>query len=332
MAFEVYGAATSGNGSKKESNVDWNAYNEYIVEKAGLQTKKAVIGVIGCIVDLGLQPLPDAEYDVDKEDVDLSEDELKFKYEDAVIKHQNGEVYGFTFGKVYDGQKKEYVLKKLVKQPPRQCVAFGIDIPSKQLDKGQFFGDTSGETKPLRIWMGGSYYVKGLGKTVIQNLTPIKKTKDDKLGWTINPKNLIYKLAVATGVINETQPFNAEDIDKLVGKAAQFEASVGFNYDKVDKSKRYLFEKIKLMGQIMEGMPIPTLDKTSVIQFNGENNLEDLKEIRAHVKNTIKNALNYEGSPIQKQLEELENGGGATKQNAETSVNASDEDDDDIDF
>lgn len=306
MAFEVYGASVSKGGG--QSNVDWNAYNEYIVETAGLQTKKAVIGVISAVVDLGLQPLPDGEYTLEKDDVDLTQDELKEKYSEDVAKYENGEVYGFTFDFGYNGQTKQKELMKFVKQPPRQCVAFAIDIPSKKLNKGQFFGDDSGETKPLCIWYGGSFYLKSVGKTVIQNLTPIKKTKDDKLGWTINPKNLIYKLAVATGVINETQPFNPEDIDKLVGKAAQFEASVGFNYDKVDKSKKYLFEKVKLMGQLMEGTQIPEIDKTVVIQFNGDNNPDDLREVRAHVKNTIKQALNYEGSSIQKQLEDLEGG------------------------
>lgn len=310
MSFEVYGASDS----QGKSNVDWAGLNQYVVDTCGLQTKKALIGVVSAIVDLGLQPLPDGEYDLDPDDVNLTEDELKQKYAEDFIKHSNGEAYGFTFGTVYDGQKKDWLLKKLVKQPPRQCVAFAVDFPSKQLDKGKFFGDTSGETKPLRLWMGGNWYrtemVDGVEKRIdiIQNLTPIKRTNDDKLGWTVNPKSLIYKMAVATGVIDETQPFDASNLGDILGKSAQFEVSVGFNADKKDASKKHYFERIKLMGQLMEGIPVPTIDKTTLIQFNSENNLKDLNEVRAHVKNTIRGALNYTGSVIEGQLEAIKNG------------------------
>ena len=45
-----------------------------------------------------------------------------------------------------------------------------------------------------------------------------------------------------------------------------------------------------------------------MIEFNGDNDVEGLKQLRANVVNTIKNATNYQGSKIQQQLENLNSG------------------------
>lgn len=67
-----------------------------------------------------------------------------------------------------------------------------------------------------------------------------------------------------------------------------------------------------------------------MIEFNGDNDVEGLKQLRANIVNTIKNATNYQGSKIQQQLENLSNGGntstGDNKQDNSTSPKYDDSD------
>lgn len=58
MAFKNY---SSKKETSTESNIDWNALNNYIVETADLQEPTTVPGVVVGLVDLGEQEQEDAE-------------------------------------------------------------------------------------------------------------------------------------------------------------------------------------------------------------------------------------------------------------------------------
>jgi hypothetical protein len=152
------------------------------------------------------------------------------------------------------------------------------------------------------MWLGGEFFNSTQRVKLIARPTPLKIGKDTKGRWSFNSKSLFFKMAVASKLIQPDGVFLPQDIDKLVGKAFQFEAQIYLKEGK-DK-KQYFTEKVAFKSGLGRGQEAPELPtETFVVQFNSENDEKALKELRYHVINTIKNAKNYEGSPIQKQLE-----------------------------
>jgi len=69
-------------------------------------------------------------------------------------------------------------------------------------------------------------------------------------------------------------------------------------------------------------IPVPEINvPTFGISFQGGNDPEMLKQLNAPTKNTIKRALNYEGSAIQKELESLEGGNTSNQGGSEGNAN-----------
>lgn len=285
MSFQSYGTGNTNEGSKKE--IDYEALNKYVVEKAGLENPEVLVGVVAGIVDLGIQSQEDAEMPF----VGSEQDEL-----DEIDKNPNT-----YFKDGIDQQTKKPTRFKCWPQRAIQSVAIAVDFPEIMLDKGQFFGDDSGTEKPLRLWLGGQFYNSTQKCMVIARPTPLKFGKDTKNRWSFNSKHIFYKMAVAAKLIPADGAFMPESIDSLVGKAFQFEAQV---YFKTSKGKDYYTEKVAFKSGLGRGQVAPELPTdTFVVQFNGDNDPTALKEIRNHVANTIRNATNFEGSPIQKQLD-----------------------------
>lgn len=295
MSFDAYSVGTNSNNDSNRPKVDFDALNNYVIETAACQEPETLTGVISVIVDLGSQKQPDAEYDLQGEDVGKTAAELTEKYAQEIAEGKISK-----FDKSYDSVAKSWVIRKFVPQKDRQSIAYAVDFPDIQLDKGQFFGDDSGETKPLRLWSGGQFWNKYQKKMLIQNLTPLKITKDDKVGWTMKSNSLPYKMAVASKVTKQGDAFLPQEIDKLLGKTMQFKVQI---YNEQGKDgKQYYKEKMSFVGGLGRGQKEIELDKTYLIQFNKDNDPEALKELRKHIINTIENATNFEGSAIQAQL------------------------------
>lgn len=311
MAFKVTGSNTTTTSTKP--TVDFDALNDFVVEQVGCQQPETLNGVVVGIIDLGNQKLPDAEYNVDSGDEDLSVEELEAKYADEIAA---GKISKFDFVKDWSTRPPKDVIKKFVPQKDRQCISYCVDFPDVMLDKGQFFGENS-EPKPLRLYFGGQYYHQGLKKMIVQNLLPLKLSniakdpRNDKL-WSLNPKSQLHKMAVASKIINTGDAFLPDQIDELLGKTLQFKVQIGFN-EKGDK--KYYFEKMSFLGAIQrKDKPFEDVD-TFLIQMDDENDPEALKQIRKHLLNTMEMATNFEGSALQKQLLEVRPqsfGGGKT--------------------
>lgn len=288
MSFEVYGSASSNKSS--ETKIDYDALNRYVVETCQLENGETLPGYISSIVDLGTQNLPDAEYVFDG-DEEAEVDEIA---KDERVYFKDG----------YDNEKKKPCRLKCVPQRPIQCVAISVDFPEIVLDKGQFFGNSS--PKPLRLWLGGQYYLQGKGMVIarptalkVVNLDKTKKTKQ----WSFSPLHVLYKLAVSAKLIKPGEAFLPNDIDKLLGTSHQFNVQIFMKKGK--DGKEYFNENIKLVGALGRGQTAPEIvDPAILVQFNKKNSPEGLKMLRSHVINTIKQASNYEGSMLQKQLEE----------------------------
>lgn len=301
MAFKVTGSNTTTTSTKP--TVDFDALNDFVVEQVGCQQPETLNGVVVGIIDLGNQKLPDAEYNVDSGDEDLSVEELEAKYADEIAA---GKISKFDFVKDWSTRPPKDVIKKFVPQKDRQCISYCVDFPDVMLDKGQFFGESS-EPKPLRLYFGGQYYHQGLKKMIVQNLLPLKlsniakDTRNEKL-WSLNPKSQLHKMAVASKIINTGEAFLPDQIDELLGKTLQFKVQIGFN-EKGDK--KYYFEKMSFLGAIQrKDKPFEDVE-TFLIQMDDDNDPEALKQIRKHLLNTMEMATNFEGSALQKQLLEV---------------------------
>lgn len=304
MAFQVYGS-TQSSGSDKKSDVNWEELNSYVIETAGLQERETLVGYVSSIVDLGIQSFDDAEYvsDVDPEDEeDYMEKNPTHYFKDGI-----------------DPEKKVPCRLKCVPQKDQQAVAISIDFPDIIIDKGQFFGESN--PKPLRLWMGNQFYLPSAGKMVVGRPTSLKVTNLDKTRktkkWSFAQNHIFYKMAVAAKLIKAGECFLPNDIDKLLGESFQFAAQV---YFKESKGKQYYTEYVNFVGALGRGQKAPELvTEPFLIEFNGKNKPEHLKEIRSHVLNTMQMAKNFEGSAIQKQLE------GISKSREEVSDNADDD-------
>lgn len=278
MAFEAYGA---NKNESKGKEVDYDALNKYVVETAKLEERETLIGYISAIVDLGEQEQGDAEM------------EFKGSTEDEAAEIEKN---SNTYFKDGFNEKRQPCRLKCWPQRAVQSVAVAVDFPEIVVDKGQFFGNS--KPMPLRIWMGGSFYIPDQGM-VIARPTPLKITKSTGF-WSFDKKHLFHKMAVSGKMIKADEAFLPQNIDQLLGKSFQFEAQIFF---KENKGKQYYTEYIKFVGGLGRGQVAHEPESEPIlIQFNQPNSEEALKELRKHVINTIKRANNFEGSAIEQQL------------------------------
>lgn len=284
MAFNTSGVAQSESSTQR--NIDYDALNKYIVETAGLQNQETVNGYVSMIVDLGVQKQPDAEVPFEGDDSDEREEIAA-----------NPNTY-FKDG-INPNTKKPCRLKCWA-QKPVQSVVIAVDFPDIILDKGQFFGNS--DPKPLRLFLGGQFYTKESGM-VVGRTTPLRIRKNDKGAWSFDKKHLFHKMAVASKIINADDAFLPQDIDKLLGKSFAWVVRV---FNKNVNGKDYLTEQIKFGAGLSRGQKDLELVTTPyVIQFTEQNEEQALKELRAHIVNTMAQAENFSGSVIEKQLLDL---------------------------
>jgi hypothetical protein len=289
MAFKVVGTQSSGGST--DSSVDFDAINRYRVEAAGLQERETVPGYVAVIVDLGIQKQQDAEVEF-----------VGTVEEEEAIMAEMPDTY-FKDGKNPD--TKADVRLKCWPQKPQQCVVFGIDFPDIIVDMAKAHGKESNPL-PLRLYTGGQFYIPTQGMVVarptplrVVNLDKSRKTKK----WSLAQNNMLHKMAVAAKLIKPDEVFLPQRIDELLGKAFQFDAQV---YMKKSGSKEYFTEYLKFSAALGRGQNIADLETTPVVvEFDEENSDESIEHLRSHVINTIKQAENYKGSAIQKQIEKL---------------------------
>lgn len=291
MSFNSYGVnQSSGSGNKKE--VDFDALNRYVVEAAGLQQRETLVGVCSGIYDLGLQERADAELVHDGKESEA----------DVIARSPN------TYFKDGVDEKGNKARMMCYPQKPIQMVALSVDFPDIIVDKGQFFGNS--QPLPLRLYLGGQFYIQDVGM-LVQRPTELKISKSTGV-WSFDKKHLLHKMAVAAKLIAPDEAFLPQQIDQLLGKAFQFEAQVFMK--KAKNGKEYFTEYVKFVSGLGRGQATPELPfEPLLIQFDADNKDEDVKDLRAHIVNTMKRANNYAGSKIKAQIERVR---GNTSQNA----------------
>jgi hypothetical protein len=288
-------ASDTTEGSSNSSGFqgdDFKRYYQGIVDTCGTQTKsKSVVGVISGIVWLGKQPMEPAKMlwtgTPEEEAAELEKSPTNW------------------FENIKNPKTNKMERFKRWPQGARDAVAFTIDFPRFMVDSLVKEGETP--TKhPVRMLLNGKFIHKGshpkdavLGKVYDLQW---KKTEDNQ--WTINQKSLVYKIAVATGVINNKDVLRVDDLGKLIGKHAQFEMQAFLN------EGGYFDEKISFKGPVPEElveMGLPALDEKFMyfVRFDAENDESHIKQLRSHVVNQILKAEDYPTSVIRPQIEKV---------------------------
>lgn len=300
MAFNA--KVSSNTNTNSGSKVDYDALNKYVVDKVGCTDQETMLGIVSGIIDLGMQELPDAEYELKGEkEVGKTIEELNEEFADLI---EQGKIT--KFAEVYNADKKAKEIRKFVPQKPRHCVDLLVDFPTITLDKGQFFNpDEDSVELPYRMSIGGAFYQKAKGKNLVGRPTVLRLTKDDKIGWTMPLNSTLYKMAIASKIIKKDEAFLPQDIDKLLGKSFYFNVHVYLKSGSgANSDKKYLNETIKYASGVPKG--VSTIDDypTFMIQFEEESyDEQSLKNnIRAVHKNQMKESLDFAGSALEKAL------------------------------
>lgn len=289
MAFDT--PNTSGNSNSDTKNtVDFDALNQYVIDTVGLTKRTTISGYISQVIDLGTQELEDAETEY-----------KDGKDKEASIMAENAGTY---FKDGIERESGKPVRLKCWPQKPQQCVAIAVDFPRKLVDKGKFFGNS--KPLPLRLWLGGQFYNSTKKLMLLGRPTPLKVTNLDKTRatkvWSLAQNNLLYKLAVGSGLIEPGEAFLPSRIDELLGKALQWSVQV---YNKPAKSgdKSFYTEYVSYVGALSEDQVVPEqLTTPQMVQMNQPNEDEAVKFLPAHVVNMIKLAADFAGSTLEKQL------------------------------
>lgn len=306
---------------QRESNVDWNAVNDY---QANVLTigKHQLLGVVTQLYDLGIQERPeqvivwDAKGQADHGwRLEVYENSGKQKDESARLEQRK-----------FKGKSEEC----LIFQPKDVAqMAIAVDFPEKMLNLGQFFNpDGESSEKPFRDIIGqngfnGFRNIDGKRVNVIArpfNLLETNvnsKKKDAPVHMAFAKNSMVHNLADYCGVLDGEGNFHISDISKLLGKVCMFEVEVKWN---TWKDKTTGEEKRKLETDIRPASRMSPRDeayfnsdiKSKIdesmlggLLFSGGNAEQALKEVRAVVLNTMQLAKNWEGSVLKQELEAL---------------------------
>ncbi len=286
MSFDEFDVKHESTG---ENNVDFQEVNKYKLKAFGDKPVRSIVGIISSIISLGTQKQEDAAMEWTGTD-----------------EEQAGEIEKNpdTYFEVMENNQGKEVMHKRWPQKPYKAVAITVDFPQITMDLGQFFGESN--PAPMRMILNREWLfnkVDGEGKEMRLNRNYVMKETTKDFGvFSLQKSNPVYKMADAAGVLNEDNTFHPKDIDRLLGVALQFEVKVS-PFIKGDKT--YVNEKIKFLGAPAEGVAVPELDPSllSIVQFTKESSEENLRVLRRSIKNTIRLALDYDGSVLQGQLD-----------------------------
>lgn len=288
----VFTGVQAPSTSENTSNVNFDELNKYIVETVGCSQKpEAVIGIITGVIDLGLQAQDDAKMawtgDAASEAAELE-------------KNPNQYFETLPDDKGVQTRYKRWAVKA------QRSVAITFDVPSILINRGKFFDESGvGEELPFRGLLNNEFGIKGIGKVVGKPYS-LKEQRNENGTWSLKNNTILHKIAQATESLDTQGNFKPAYLGNLIGKAAMFNVHVFLNKQ---GEKEYLNEKMSFGGPVpkmMQGM-IPTLDDKFLymVNFQGPQDLEALKNLRQSVINTMKQAEDFEGSDVQKALIEI---------------------------
>lgn len=288
------------------SNVDWKALSDHQLEVIGTETKSRIFRISG-LVDLGEQ---------ERKPFEEPYDEGKKEHIEALSPEDNRGAKLVIGKHPKTGAQCEMIS---IPQRPAQQVAIVLDYPELMINYGKFFGKED-EFKPYREVYGGTFFLTGEKLSILGRGISLNCMADDKApsGYAYSKLNMISKFATAIGK-NPTGTLDQDfDLAELIGGVGVITTGMKVT-QKGDKTFTNFWAKDPSPKHEM--IPVPEINvPTFGISFQGGNDPEMLKQLNAPTKNTIKRALNYEGSAIQKELEALEGGNTSNQGGSEGNV------------
>ena len=317
-----YEGGKENTGNTQKIDVDYKALNDHLIEVVDCEEPQVVNGVVAGIVDLGVQEQPDAQYSLQGDEVGKTIAQLNEMFAEQLA---DGSITKFE--EAYNNDIKAKEIQKFVPQKPRHSVDMFIDFPDIMVDKGQFFGVDKSEEKPYRIALGGQFWQKSKGENglmLLQKMMALKVTNigvpNGDLVWSLNPKSILYRMAVDGGLIKTGETFLPEQITDLLGKTYQFQIHV-WNKPNKKTGKTYFTENIKYIGKLPRGgLPFENYP-TFCTMFNPpitqdedgnevqKNDPEALKQIRAVQLNQMQQSPAFSDSIIAEELKDRIKGG-----------------------
>lgn len=272
--------------------------------KQGEEGVYNVAARISVLCDLGIQSRPDfvEEYD------DSEKGQTYEKHKAALERSKNPAT-------LYEDNGKTYI--SIPQTDVRACAMF-VDYPNERVDYGDL-----GEKAYRQLINGRDFKtgdIRGFALTVSHPRSPDGKQMKDK-PKTFSPRSTIAQLAKATGV---SMIKNGNDITQLVN--VPFLATVE---NKITGSGN-VFTKFSSAAPLVEGMQVPELDDEPLIISFENATAEQIKFLWKNVVAQIKKAKDYEGSQIQKAIQEYEaeaNNGSGPENNSDQSSDDNTDDD-----
>lgn len=195
-------------------------------------------------------------------------------------------------------------------QQPCQQVALFADLVKDVVDYGGEIGE-----KQYRMLLNKSF--KGEVSGVNFTTTAPKDAKGNLIKgkpWGFHPVSMLTKLAKAVDmeeIIYESDAASSLDIELLLDEPFMLNVEIKetVSKDKKDKdNKPLVYKNVNFKGAspVPEDVEVPDMDaEAKSITFTNATK-EDIVFIRSGLLKQIKKALNYEGSQMQKAIEEFE--------------------------
>jgi len=283
---------------------------------------------ISVIIDAGTQEAAEAVYgtkmDVTNVSYFLTEEEA-FDYGDRAEKIVGGYIYG---EEGWDEQPEEVeatkeiieeykvdaevgqtlyqVNFKIVQPKPREEVIYAVDLVDTYVNYKE--DGTKGDALQYRVWLNQRDFMTKELKGFSTNFAP-PKGKNNK-GWTFSPLSMHSKLAEATGELDIINPQSADhgDLSLLLDKPIGIPTTQKHSES---NGKEYINLKIGApvrLSKKLLNLGITELDCTpEAIDFETAT-VEQFENAKPNklVIAKIKKSIDYEGSQMQKALEEWE--------------------------
>ena len=284
MSFSLKPQGNTNPNSSNAPQVDWNAINRQV------ETDNHT-AIISQIVDLGVHTPPlSAIIDKSTEFDTLEEAEALVSQVETMLKKSDFEKVKIT------EQGDKFIVNAQVRQPKdRQEIAVFADLVGNIVD----YGDEIGK-KPFRVMLNKSWKgeIRGLGLTVVP--------PQSGNVWTFAASSMLTELAKVTRQNTITDGSVKNDLNNIgliLGKSLMVDIAKVEDGDKVYVNVKGISSVPSALAKMIDYSLVNPVG----ISFD-DVTVESLKAagIRGNIIKKIKQANNYQGSKMQKAIEEYE--------------------------
>lgn len=315
----------TGNNTTYESNIDWTAYANKIIDVMEGEGKHVLIGYVGQICDLGNQVLD--EQVIVWDDKAKKDHEWRFKPRKDKDGKEIGEGQADPSAKIEQRTRKGKSVECLVyQQAPVRQAAISVDFPENLFPYGDFYDGA--ESAPFRAIIGENGFITDkrqklagtfniVGKPFnLKHINVNRQKEGAKPHYALAKNGMLYNLADYTGCLDAEGNFHAGELGKLIGKPLSFEVEVvkeSWMKDGVEQVKAKV--NITPSGALSKrdqkawDEELKDVMKDEYLGFvlldSDKNDEETLKKLNSKLLNTIKMSPDFTGSKLEAALNKI---------------------------